>query len=370
MWEEMRFEKDDVIAVIAPHPDDECLGASAALLMAPEKTDVYVLTDGSHGNEDRSIDEEAKVRRAQFDAEMAHVKPRNAFWLGFEDTTLPRHYEAADTIDFTKYTKVFLPWHKSLHPDHRAACEMCCKAIMKQRATPECFIYEVTAPFHQPSHYIDISGIIDEKRQLVDFHEDQSHQKEITIGLNAFRAAQLLEPETIRYVECYLKIDPWRVGYNSDILVKLYTFKEDFGLYDRLLEKGIKIKRALACDTPEVKKFVSDNFSGKWADEAVPAIMKGSCFIAVHGRDIIAFGCADATARAYIGPGGTLEEYGGLGLYRALIQRCYRYLIEHGYKYAIVGMASYKVRGVHKDLGDGEPIEGSRGAYDDLLIRE
>ena len=26
MWEELKISQDDVIAVIAPHPDDECLG--------------------------------------------------------------------------------------------------------------------------------------------------------------------------------------------------------------------------------------------------------------------------------------------------------------------------------------------------------
>ena len=55
MRQEIVFTSDDSIAIIAPHPDDECLGAAAALLMAPDRTDVYVLTDGSHGSPDRSI---------------------------------------------------------------------------------------------------------------------------------------------------------------------------------------------------------------------------------------------------------------------------------------------------------------------------
>ena len=50
MIRELKFEKDDVIAVIAPHPDDECLGAFAALHMMPGQTDIYVISDGSHGN--------------------------------------------------------------------------------------------------------------------------------------------------------------------------------------------------------------------------------------------------------------------------------------------------------------------------------
>ena len=57
MIEELLFDKDDVIAVIAPHPDDECLGAFAALHLMLERTDVYVLSDGSHGNSEKSIEE-------------------------------------------------------------------------------------------------------------------------------------------------------------------------------------------------------------------------------------------------------------------------------------------------------------------------
>ena len=76
MREELIFDSDDSIAVIAPHPDDECLCAAAALIMAPERTDVYVISDGSHGFAERGIEEEAIVRKRQFDAEMDYVRPR------------------------------------------------------------------------------------------------------------------------------------------------------------------------------------------------------------------------------------------------------------------------------------------------------
>ena len=68
MIHELIFSKDDRIAVIAPHPDDECLGASAPLLLVPDQTDVFVLTDGSHGNRERPFEEEAEVRKKQFEA--------------------------------------------------------------------------------------------------------------------------------------------------------------------------------------------------------------------------------------------------------------------------------------------------------------
>ena len=185
MTEQLRLESTDSIAVIAPHPDDECLGVASALLTAPERTDVYVMTDGSRGSKERSIEEEAVVRKRQFEAEMAYVRPRKFVWLGFGDTKLGKHPEAADKIDFTQYTKVFLPWHESLHPDHRAAADMCCRAIKRQGATAECYSYEINAPFYRPTHYIDITDLAEEKRKLVRFHADQVGHENITLSLPA-----------------------------------------------------------------------------------------------------------------------------------------------------------------------------------------
>ena len=132
---------------------------------------------------------------------------------------LPGHYEAADQIDFTLYTKVFLPWHESVHPDHRAACEMCCMAMKKQKAAPDCFIYEVFAPFHQPTHFIDITDSIDEKRRLIEFHEDQIKQRDSITSLNRLRGAQLFGREPVKYAECYLKVDPYDIVKNNELPV-------------------------------------------------------------------------------------------------------------------------------------------------------
>ena len=102
---------------------------------------------------------------------------------------------------------------------------MCCKSIQKQKATPECYIYEVNAPFHKPTHFIDITGIIDEKIKLVEFHKDQIEQKAITISLNKFRASQMISKTSVEYAECYLKINPYEIAY----------IERSRGAYDDLL---------------------------------------------------------------------------------------------------------------------------------------
>ncbi|MCR5406955.1 MAG: PIG-L family deacetylase [Lachnospiraceae bacterium] len=162
---EIEFNEEDKIAVIAPHPDDECLGASAALILAPQKTDIYVLTDGSRGAVERTPEEEVLVRRAQFEAEMEYVKPHSYTWLGGVDTKMSRHRDLVIKIDFRPYTIIFLPWLKSFHPDHRYASAFCLDEIRSQKAEAACYFYEIKAPFYDPTHYVDITGICEEKKK-------------------------------------------------------------------------------------------------------------------------------------------------------------------------------------------------------------
>ena len=56
MSKKITFTEEDRIAIIAPHPDDECMYAAGVLLLASDRTDIFVLTDGSHGNKEHSIE--------------------------------------------------------------------------------------------------------------------------------------------------------------------------------------------------------------------------------------------------------------------------------------------------------------------------
>lgn len=204
---EIFFTKQDRIAIIAPHPDDECLGAFAPLQFAPEKTDVIVVSDGSHGNKNVDIEEEALIRQKQFNKEMEEVNPAKYIWLGFEDTKLSLHSELLDNIDLTKYTIIFLPWQDSLHPDHRAVFNAVIKQVQIQHCNASLFSYEIYAPFRLPTHYMDITDFIDKKRHLINIHQDQISsfcQDEITITLNKFRACQNNLPK--KFFECYVNV--------------------------------------------------------------------------------------------------------------------------------------------------------------------
>ena len=209
MREKIIFTEEDRIAIIAPHPDDECIFAAGVLLLASDRTDIYVLTDGSHGNKKCSIKEEAAIRKKQFDAEMEYIKPNVVYWFGIEDTKLSENTGIIRNIDFTPYTRIFLPWIESLHPDHRVAAAVCISEIRKQDCHAECYSGEVYKPFPSPGYYIDITSLAEEKRKLIRFHEDQAALENVVLSLNAFRAAQMMDMPECKYAECYDRIRIW-----------------------------------------------------------------------------------------------------------------------------------------------------------------
>ena len=368
MIRELKFTDKDSIAVIAPHPDDECLGVSAALLKAADRTDVFVLTDGSHGCRERSVEEEAAVRRKQFENEMEYVKPRSHTWIGVEDTKMFAHPEAPREIDFTPYTIIFLPWLESLHPDHRNAAAYCIDAIRRQKATAKCYSYEINAPFHNPTHFIDITDIEDEKRKLVRFHEDQHGQEDITLTLNAYRAAQMLKHEDVKLAETFLEVDISAHPEAPDLLMKLYSIHDDPELFKDLSEKGVRIKRVMPMNISKVYDFIKDNFAKAWADESLPALINGGCFVAVKGREILGFSTIETPFKNSLGPMGVIKqarEMGGIA--RALELTALKAMKEMGYRYAISGMVHPWERLNEEMVCDLIPIPDSAGSYGDMI---
>ena len=205
----LRIAEDERVVVVAPPPDDESLGASSVLLGHPGQADVFMVSDGGLGNPAVDPAEMAARRKAEFERAMAIARPRNAHWLGFPDARLAEHPECVGAIDFTCYAKAFLPWTDSLHPDHRALARFCLSRIREQNADCEAYLYEVQAPFRCPTHFIDITDMVERKRELISCYESTLElypQDEVTLALNKFRSCQREEPD--RWCECFLHVNP------------------------------------------------------------------------------------------------------------------------------------------------------------------
>ena len=87
----LTIKSNDRILIVAPHPDDECIGAGGILALYPQMCTVLVLTDGGQGQGDVPPEKERKIRKCEFYAEMRELGIKRYQMLDYEDGTLMRH---------------------------------------------------------------------------------------------------------------------------------------------------------------------------------------------------------------------------------------------------------------------------------------
>lgn len=215
----LTIKNDDYILILAPHPDDEAIGTGGILTLYASQCDVIVMTDGSRGSKIVLPKEEAEIRKQQFQKEMEYIGINAYRWMGYLDGSLLEQAECMDDIDFSPYTKIFLPGGNDNHPDHTATFIYAMEKIKKIDSNMEVYQYEVHVPFHDITEYLDITDKIEEKCKLICFHEDQIKSvcyDEIVKSLNKYRACQANRPD--RYFEAYLKTDISGTIISNDVI--------------------------------------------------------------------------------------------------------------------------------------------------------
>lgn len=153
-----------------------------------------------------------------------------------------------------------------------------------------------------------------------------------------------------------------------DMLVRLYNLPESQGLYKKLMENGVVLRRPGAYELHLVQEFVRAHFSPKWVSEVQVAFSRQpvACFIATQGKEILGFSCYETTAKGYFGPTGVAESARGLGLGKALLFRALEAQREAGYAYAVIGGVGPK-EFYAKAVGAIEIPGSDPGIYVDVL---
>lgn len=167
-------EKDRIL-IIAPHPDDECIGPGGVLLRYAKQCEVIVLTDGRQGQGDAAPEREKQIRTQEFTDEMKRLNVGGFQMLEIEDGTLLSHLDCMSGICLKEYSKIFVTGLSDHHPDHKAAF-LCIMEAAKKTASedfPECYLYEVHTPLQSPTHFLDISDVMEQKCDLIRLHKSQ-----------------------------------------------------------------------------------------------------------------------------------------------------------------------------------------------------
>lgn len=229
--------KGDKILIIAPHPDDECIGTGGLLTLYPELCDVIVLTDGRQGQKNMEPEAVKEIRKREFEDEMKYARVHSYRMLGYEDGTLLQHVDCLKDIDFSGYTKIFIPWGNDNHPDHTGAYLAATGRMKQQHITNvEVYQYEVHVPFHDVTHMLDITSGIDHKLKLIQFHNSQVSSvdyDQIAKALGKYRACQCNLPE--KYLEVYLETDITHDSLEQEIAIREKTLQKYIQFYRVML---------------------------------------------------------------------------------------------------------------------------------------
>lgn len=161
---------DDKFLILAPHPDDETIGCGGLIALYPKQCDVICLTDGRHCDkyDNITIDEIIKIRKKEFETVMIQSGVNSFKMLGIEDLKLSK---AKPKLDLKWYTHILIPSPTDAHPDHIAVSKILKKYYKKYYK--KVVYYEVWGAIAKPTHYLDISNVIEKKKINVNSYKSQ-----------------------------------------------------------------------------------------------------------------------------------------------------------------------------------------------------
>jgi len=179
---ELTLTPEDKCLVIAPHPDDESIGCGGIMKLYPKNFDVISLTHG--GENDIRVEE---MKNAMDFAGINDLK-----MLNLQDKHVISGQDKFNTIDFSQYNYIFIPYIFDQHKDHKAVSLLLANNLQKRphRSNLKIAFYEVWSTINLPQYFVDISAVMEDKKKMINFHKSQIATKDYAekiLGLNSYR---------------------------------------------------------------------------------------------------------------------------------------------------------------------------------------
>jgi N-acetylglucosamine malate deacetylase 1 len=185
------------ILVIAPHPDDECLGCGGTLAQLAPSCDINVVlvTNGDGGGElpagtsdTRKSEMDKAVRALGIASPVIHFDEPDG---RFADSARFRA-ALADVAARLQPDWVFLPWLHDSHTDHSRIARA--SSAVLARGTVDLLLYYETWVPVPATHVNDITGSLETKKQAILCHQTalrHGNYLDAIMGLNAYRGLYL-----------------------------------------------------------------------------------------------------------------------------------------------------------------------------------
>lgn len=199
----------DKILIIAPHADDESIGCGGLMATYGSQCDILLLTDGRKGYDSRidTVDEEqlVRLRKEELRRAAALCGIEHVLCLDIPDGCVDLHADRITRFDITGYDYLFVPNQYERHKDHFAAAKLALRMKKQQHARAQIYAYEVWSPIPTPTVALDITHVIETKRQMVAQYQTQIKYKDyvrMAMGLNQYRGVGF----DMEYAEVYAQL--------------------------------------------------------------------------------------------------------------------------------------------------------------------
>jgi N-acetylglucosamine malate deacetylase 1 len=189
------------VLVIAPHPDDECIGCGGTIcrhLQHGNQVHVVFLTSGELGLKELPREQAWNIREQEAREAAKILQLASVEFLRCPDWTLgdaiPLAAERlAPVVQRLAPELIYLPHPQEWHPDHKATLPVLTEALAARRtAAPRLLGYEVWTPLAEYQHVENITDVMDTKLKALGEHRSQISQLDYVRavrGLNEFRGA-------------------------------------------------------------------------------------------------------------------------------------------------------------------------------------
>lgn len=234
MLEQLQIKANEKLLIIAPHPDDESIGAGGVLLLYGRQCDVLCLTDGRQGQGDIPPTKLKEIRAKEFENVMTSLGVNSYKMLNLEDGKLPTSIKELQNLNLANYSKIFVTSDEDQHSDHTSALKAILEAIQKSSSKAECFSYEVHHMLSRPTHILDISAVFELKRKTIEKYESQIKNfayDEYTQLFNKIRGMQ--SGFGYEHAEVYKLISEFSNATIPPLEKELQKMREFYWIYSR-----------------------------------------------------------------------------------------------------------------------------------------
>lgn len=207
--------KQEVVLIVAPHPDDETLGAGGYILKQKRLGNQVFVLNMTHMKVDYGYSSERiRMRDVEIQKMITAYSLDGFYNLNLKPAGLDTYpaseiiQKISQVIEKIKPSVIVLPYRFDVHSDHRVTFDLCysCTKTFRYPYIKKILMMEVLSETEyaingfQPNYFVDITGFIEKKIEILKIYKSEIKKHPFPRSEEAVKATSLLRGLMAGYV--------------------------------------------------------------------------------------------------------------------------------------------------------------------------